>query len=425
MGNGAQCGRRLALVDAVKAVAAQLIVLHHLAWYGPLSDVAADLSPLLEHGFDWLADYGRYAVAAFLAVGGFLAAQGLPLRGLPDGVSPLRLIGRRYLRLAGPYAVALLLVTICAALARRWMTHDSIGAAPTLGQFVAHLFLLHDLLGYEALSAGVWYVAIDFQLYALLVALLWAAGRLGRRLASAEFVNLAAVAALAAASLLVFNRAAGWDVTALYFFGSYALGLGSGWAVRSAHPWRFLLLLGIAGALALGFEFRARIAVALVVALLLGIAQLRPPMAGGRLAALLGQTSYALFLVHFPVCLLVSAAFQKFAPPAPLWNALGVLAAWLASNAAALLFHRFIEARLGPQLSALLQELFRRRGRRGAGGICRTSFPSCAASARSAATRPDRADAPATAATGGRWWHRATAARAGGIRSPAPLRQPR
>ncbi len=425
MGSAAPSVRRLALADAVKAVAAQLIVLHHLAWYGPLSDVAAHLSPLLEHGFDWLAGYGRYAVAAFLAVAGFLAAQGLSLRGLPAGAAPLRLIGRRYLRLAGPYAVALLLAIVCAALARRWMAHDSIGAAPTLGQFLAHLFLLHDLLGYEALSAGVWYVAIDFQLYALLVALLWASGWLGRRLASAESVNLAAVAALATASLLVFNRDAGWDVTALYFFGSYALGLGSGWAVRSAHPWRFLLLLGVAGALALSFDFRIRIAVALLVALLLGIAQLRPRMPGGKLPALLGQTSYALFLVHFPVCLLVSAACQRFAPHTPLWNALGVLAAWLASNAAALLFHRFVEVRLGPLLSALLQELFRHRGRQGAAGACRTSFPSCAAFARSAAARPDRGDARATAATGGRWWHRATAARAGGIRSPAPLRLPR
>jgi len=33
------------LVDLIKAVAAQLIVLHHLAWYGPMSDTAASLSP--------------------------------------------------------------------------------------------------------------------------------------------------------------------------------------------------------------------------------------------------------------------------------------------------------------------------------------------------------------------------------------------
>lgn len=354
MGNGASSAQRLALVDAVKAIAAQLIVLHHLAWYGPLSDVAYGLSPLLDHGFDWLADYGRYAVAAFLAVGGFLAAQSLSPGGLPPGKSPFCLIGQRYMRLVGPYAAALLLVTLCAALARRWMTHDSIGAVPTLGQFVAHLFLLHDLLDYEALSAGVWYVAIDFQLYALLVALLWVSGRIGRRPASAEFLNLALIVALAAASLLVFNRDAEWDATALYFFGTYALGLGSGWAVRSAHPWRFLLLLGIAGVLALSFDFRARIAVALVVALLLGISQLRPLAPGGRIFALLGQASYALFLVHFPVCLLVSAAFQKFAPHAPLWNALGFLFAWLASNAAALLFYRCVEMRLGPRLGQLL-----------------------------------------------------------------------
>ena len=42
-------------------------------------------------------------------------------------------------------------------------------------QFLAHALLLHSLLGMDALSAGVWYVAIDFQLFTLFVAVLWLA----------------------------------------------------------------------------------------------------------------------------------------------------------------------------------------------------------------------------------------------------------
>lgn len=340
------------LIDAIKAIAAQLIVLHHLAWYGPMSDISADLFPLLGHWQDWLAEYGRYAVAAFLAVAGFLAAQSLPPGGLPAGKSPLCLIGQRYARLVGPYAIALLIVMVCAALARQWMTHDSIGAPPTLGQFVAHLFLLHDLLDYEALSAGVWYVAIDFQLYALFVGLLWIAGLSRRHLASADFQGPLLVTLVALGSLFHFNRDADWDSSALYFFGTYALGVGSGWAVRSVQPLRFLLLVGLVGAGALFIEFRERILIALIVALMLGMAQLRPAHAGRNMLTLFGQTSYALFLIHFPVCLVVSAAFQRFLPHTPGWNTLGVLIAWLASNLAALLFYRFVEARIGPWLAA-------------------------------------------------------------------------
>ena len=375
---------RAPLIDTIKAVAAQLIVLHHLAWYGPMSDVAATASPWLSAGQDWLAEYGRYAVAAFLAVAGYLAAQSLSPRGLPPDRSPLSLITQRYLRLAGPYAVALLLAIVSAALARQWMTHDSIGSPPDLWQFFAHLFLLHDLLDFEALSAGVWYIAIDFQLYALLVALLWIAAQLQRRTrcgafhpASADFngpprsqTRLAAphgvadvglgrpgadfigpllVLIIALASLFFFNQHDAWDATALYFFGAYALGVGSSWAVRSARPYRFLLLLTLIGVTALWFDFRPRIAVALIVALALGLAHLHMHIGaslGNQLITRLGRMSYALFLVHFPVCLIINAAFHRLAPHDPHLNALGVLVAWVASNLAAMLFYHQVERRL-------------------------------------------------------------------------------
>lgn len=342
---------RIPLVDAIKAVAAQLIVLHHLAWYGPMSDMAAYHSSALDALLDWLATHGRYAVAAFLAMSGFLAAQALSPRGLPAGKSPVCLILQRYARLAGPYAIALLLAVASAALARRWMAHDSIGAPPELGQFLAHLLLLHDLLDYEALSAGAWYIAIDFQLYALLVGLLWLAGKPDRRAAGADFHGALLVGIAALASLFVFNRDEDWDATALYFFGAYALGVGAGWSTRAARPRGVLFALAAVGFAALLVDFRPRIAVALAVALMLGIAHLHLRAQGSRLLTVMGNSSYALFLVHFPVCLLVNAAFHRMAPNDPDLNALGLLVAWSASNAAALLFHRHVEIPLTQRLN--------------------------------------------------------------------------
>lgn len=341
---------RFPLVDAVKALAAQLIVLHHLAWYGPMSDVAAQWSPLFGHWQSWLAEYGRYAVAAFLAVGGYLAAQSLSPRGLTSEC-PICLVSQRYARLIGPYAIALLFAVISASIARHWMAHDSIGAKPTPGQIVAHLFLLNGILDFDALSAGVWYVAIDFQLHALLVAILWAAGKLGRRLPGADFFGPLLVAVFALASLFFFNLNPGWDDTALYFFGAYALGVGSRWAVQGKRPHLALLLVFAIGAAALAIDFRPRIAIALMVAVGLGLGQMHLRLAGLGVLSGLSRTSYALFLVHFPVCLLVSAVVQHLRPDDPHWNALGVLLAWFASNAAAFLFYRLVEARLGPRLS--------------------------------------------------------------------------
>ncbi|NBO77933.1 MAG: acyltransferase, partial [Betaproteobacteria bacterium] len=55
-----------AVVDLLKALACSLIVLHHLAFYGPMSDHADDLFPGI---FDWLSQHGRLAVQVFLVLG--------------------------------------------------------------------------------------------------------------------------------------------------------------------------------------------------------------------------------------------------------------------------------------------------------------------------------------------------------------------
>ena len=60
---------RMPLIDAFKALASQLIVLHHLAAYGPLSVAARQIAPAT---VDWLYDYARMAVQIFLVIGGFL-----------------------------------------------------------------------------------------------------------------------------------------------------------------------------------------------------------------------------------------------------------------------------------------------------------------------------------------------------------------
>jgi peptidoglycan/LPS O-acetylase OafA/YrhL len=59
--------------------------------------------------------------------------------------------------------------------------------------------------------------------------------------------------------------------------------------------------------------------------------------------AFLGRISYALFLVHFPVCLLANALFVRLGLNAP-GAALAFMAlAWAASIAIATLFYRWVE----------------------------------------------------------------------------------
>lgn len=347
-----QPDRRLPGVDALKAMACVLIVWHHLAFYGPMSDVVYATAPGL---IDWLYDYGRMAVQVFLVLGGFLAAASLAPQGTASFTQPGRLVFRRYRRLVLPYMVALAASVLVTALVRPWFDNPSVSEAPTLWQLLSHVLLLQDVLGQEALSAGVWYMAIDMQLFVLSVLIFSVQRMLACRWpAIPTRFGVGLVLLLAVLSLFVFNRQAGLDMTGLYFFGSYALGMLAFWASNARRGGAWLPGIALLGAGALALDFRGRIAVALVVAL--GLVWLQKNAGAGPVRwlqsrswlARLGQMSYSVFLIHFPVCLLVNALAGRFWPTGVLANALGMLAAFGLSLLAGWALYRGVESRRVP-----------------------------------------------------------------------------
>ena len=343
---------RLPALDALKGLGCMLIVWHHLAFYGPMSDVVHPHVPWLT---GWLVDYGRMAVQVFLVVAGFLAAASLAPQGVAAFTHPGRLIFKRYRRLLLPYLVAVAASVLVAALVRPWFDHSSVPAAPTWLQVIAHVFLLQDLLGQEALSAGIWYVAIDLQLFAVCVMLFSLARRLKHRWPGLrDQAGVWLVSALALLSLFIFNRQPGLDITALYFFASYALGMLAFWLAAPANAStrsRWMVGVGAVCVLALVIDFRGRIALATLLALLLvwlqSRWQSRRAQNGLRLRWLeqIGLMSYSIFLIHFPVCVLVNAVVSYFWPAQLLANAAGLLGAFALSLLAGAALYRGVEAR--------------------------------------------------------------------------------
>lgn len=348
--------RRQPFLDALKALASQLIVLHHLALYGPLARAARQAMPAL---IDWLTRETRIVVQIFLVIGGFLAANALAPDGRLATPNPLRRIKERYLKLAIPFIVALLISIACAAITRRLCIDPFIPDAPTPAQLLAHAALLHDLLGFDSLSAGAWYVAIDFQLFTLLLSLLWLARRPGLDAGRQRTLGLWLIAALAIVSLFHFNRQTEWDNWAIYFFGAYALGA---LAFRFSNPpdagapdrpdspaGRFLMTLGALAAivgLALWIDFRTRILLAMITALTLAIARRNGFLARWPKSVLfvwLGRISYAVFLIHFPVLLIVNGLFVRMTAQTPAAGIFCAALAWLLSLGAGALFHRYVE----------------------------------------------------------------------------------
>jgi peptidoglycan/LPS O-acetylase OafA/YrhL len=287
-------------VDVFKVVAAQLIVWHHFSAYGPMADTMNLQWPKL---IDWLYTNARLAVQVFLVVGGFLAAQSVMNKPLKH---PFIHILKRYLRLAPIYILALSLVTLAVACLRPNIQADWLPSAPTFLQFLAHALLVHDLAGIEALSSGAWYVAIDFQLFVVLILLCHCLQGFGLRMLSLG------VALLCVASMAWFNRMDALDVWAIYFFAAYGLGVLAAWAKRSAWDaavfWATVLLaLG-----ALWIEYRSRLSLALITAVWLTI---KPksmvhwtPMR--RVVHRLANSTYVLFLTHFGVLVVFSAMWN-------------------------------------------------------------------------------------------------------------------
>ena len=333
------------LVDALKAISCLLIVSHHLSIYGPMSDLAYPLIPGL---IEWLREYARMAVQVFFVVAGFLMAGKLVPLGVPLVADPVQSIKRRYIRLVFPYLAALTLAIVCSYLARQWMSHESISAAPDLIQLLAHIFLLQDLLNQEALSAGVWYVAIDFQLFVLTVSLFWLSRKIEDRYPHLKSTALILIASLTIASLFTFNRNDFWDETALYFFGSYGLGVLAYWTSNKDRPVLWLLLLGALAVASLMVDFRGRIAVATTVMLLLGSARqygILERYSIPNFLTYLGRISYSIFLVHFPLCLVVNAAFFRFLPHQAVTNLFGLVLAFGISILGGALFYQWVESR--------------------------------------------------------------------------------
>ena len=351
-------GGRWFLLDAIKAIGCLLIVLHHLSVYSPMFDRVLLLAPTQ---LAVLYNHGRLAVQAFLVVGGFLTAaqllRAVPAQAqrLPSAFSVSALLGKRFLRLATPLMAALTFTVLVTALVRPWFPHSSLSAVPTWWSLLVHLFLLQDLLGVQALSAGIWYVSIDFQLFAIAVACVWLAGQLQRWQPQAKLRGLMVLLwfVLAALSLLWWNRQVNMDIEGLYFFGSYGLGMLA-YRVRlsrlTVKGWAIIFVLGL---LAFWLEPRLRMGLAWVLALLLAawpqVTAVAPMHAVSlwlrRAVEQVAQQSYSIFLAHFAVSLVVSAIWFHAGWQTPWINLLGLCVSFTLSLVAGHALFRTVESR--------------------------------------------------------------------------------
>jgi peptidoglycan/LPS O-acetylase OafA/YrhL len=327
------------LMDGLRVGAAHLIVLHHLVSYGPLASTLAQTWPALHEA---LFLYGRFATQVFLVMAGYWSAQGLLSA---SSVSLGERLRRRYWRLVPPFALAIVSVALVVSLLRPVMPQDWLTDPPSVWQWLAHVLLIQDLVEQPSMTVGAWYVAIDFQLFAVLSVLVWALLRTG---ASHRWV-VACVAVLCLVSQWYFNRDPDWDRWAWYFMESYGVGVLLAWS-RPASPVagtaRGWLLVCLASALAAGWIYprpRLWLTVSVCALLIWGIGRWQPSGRCVRALQRHSDTSYALFLTHFAPLVVANALWTVWAPQAPLWGVLLLALTWWGCVVWAGIFHRSVE----------------------------------------------------------------------------------
>jgi peptidoglycan/LPS O-acetylase OafA/YrhL len=342
----------------LKGAACVVIVLHHLAWYGPMAHVLAQAG---WPGIAALAEYGRVAVSVFLVCAGYLTADGLLRRPVASWHDAVNRITHRLLRLAPAYWLALVVAVVTSLSITPWFEHRSVSPLPGPEAVAAMLLGLQDILGIASLSAGFWYVAIDAQLYVMAVLAAWLGCKKGRTPGQAHAVRGVVagvlVVGLALMSLFVVNRDTQWDMWGVYFWATYAMGLLARWTAewpswqQRRRVWALVVLVVLA---ALAVDSRSRILLGLMIATALvapagwlgGFRSVLQRQWLSPLAALKNVgagPSYEVFLLHFPISLWVGAGVTHWAPPGSVaWNAAGLIATVLMSLAVGDAVHRWL-----------------------------------------------------------------------------------
>jgi len=342
-----QATGRMPFIDALRAVVSTLVAWHHIVLYGTQLDVEFSLSSEL---IDLLRNH-RSIVQVFFVVSGFLMAGGMS-RHAWDAVRVCRFVVRRYLRLGLPYLAAIGMALFACAWGRGCLPVSIVGQSPTSPQILAHVVFLQDILGYESLSAGLWFVCIEIQLALVYAVMLYLRDRTGPLVGRAPGeastgVLLGLGYLMAIPSLFYFNLNSRFDSWWVYFFGQFFLGVVIHYGLQSRRLRAYMIFYVSTILVALAFYWRWRLATSLMTGMIVfgaGQTGLLWRWPTGRFVAYLGRTAYSLFLVHFPVMVLVFTLAAQAGWISSERQALIAFAlAYFASLGVASLFFRLVE----------------------------------------------------------------------------------
>jgi len=302
---------RIAVLDGLRGLLALIVLIHHVAQFAGESAL-----------FTPLRFAGTAAVPVFLVVSGYCLA--LPWAGRLDRSDDWRqFYARRCWRILPLYWFALAF-GLAVQVATGYLAPGDV--SPLNPNILGPLLLLHDVFGLPVGNDPLWSIAVEFHAYLTMPLLVWG----WRRFGIAQTTLAACIGAFVLHGALAPHLIDGQPRA--YLCALFALGAASAHLSHSAHPLRpfvvqagrspllavcvvsFMMMPGIVTyAAALSY---ASIAVGLWACAFL-VAQMEQPH-GVLLAPparVVGEMSYSLYALHWPLLVLASSTLASPALP--------------------------------------------------------------------------------------------------------------
>lgn len=290
---------RLVFIDALRGVAAMGVVLFH----AEEGHHIPELLVLLPYWFQSVIEHGNLGVPIFFVLSGFVIAHSLYGQRMNGNLFG-RFTLRRSLRLDPPYWVAIAISIGFATLASTVVSNRP-SETFTLGQVVAHLFYLQDILRYREIDTVFWTLCFEVQFY-LVYAILLAVGRNdpGSRFQGRRTAALLLVAGMVS---LLWPLRLGPELPAGLFpplWHAFLLGVGAywSWRDRGALPFfaAYALIIGTS-AIIQGDQFSLACTITAATLYVVGVADRLHTALNWRWLQFLGAISYSLYLIHNPI----------------------------------------------------------------------------------------------------------------------------
>lgn len=324
---------RFAFVNALRGVGALGVVLYHGSEGGHIPGLMSVTPAWVIYAMQ----HSGLCIATFFTLSGFVIAHSV----YADRVTLQyagRFMLRRSARLDPPYFVAIALALAFAFLAAI-VVPGKMPPDVSIGQVVAHLFYVQEMLNYTQINPVFWTLCLEIQFYLAYILLLY----ISRNDPSQPLQGPRTVLVLVSAALIsllwplgIFNFGP-WPGSFLPHWHSFLMGVGAYWAWRNPQivPFYLALLLTIATAAFLrGDAFSFVCAASAFVLWFVSASGHNFALFNWRAIQFLGAISYSLYLTHNPITGATFRVGYLMTGHTVFWEAFW----WVGSMASSLLF---------------------------------------------------------------------------------------